>query len=89
VINRRNGCGTTLLKKGLTENMATFDFESLILNLFCRDQTAQRLWVNGCGSTVAGQCFCKPSNFKVESFCPTRFGIFTTNGWPEVCRAPD
>jgi len=29
VINRRNGCGTTLFKKGLTDNVG-FDFKRLI-----------------------------------------------------------
>jgi len=37
VINRRNGCGTTLLKTGLTEKPKKR-----------RDQLAQRLQVNGC-----------------------------------------
>jgi hypothetical protein len=36
VINRRNGCGTTLFKKGLTENPKKR-----------RDQPAQWLWLNG------------------------------------------
>jgi len=39
VINRRNGCGTTLLKKGLTEKPKKR-----------RDQLVQRLRVNGCRS---------------------------------------
>jgi hypothetical protein len=57
VINRLNGCGTSLFKKGLTENETTFEFEDLTPKPYRRDQPAQRLRVNGCGSTVAAQRF--------------------------------
>jgi len=33
----------------------TFEFDNLIPKPYRRDQPAQRLLVNGCGSTVAGQ----------------------------------
>ncbi|MDD2615397.1 MAG: hypothetical protein PHQ15_06080 [Methanosarcina sp.] len=48
VINRPNGCGTTLFKKGLTEN-GGFDFKRLI------PQTLSGVVnrPNGCGTTVA------------------------------------
>ncbi|MDD2613319.1 MAG: hypothetical protein PHH67_03775 [Methanosarcina sp.] len=41
-----------LSKKGLIENSVTVGFESLILKPYRRDQPAQRLRCNGCGSAV-------------------------------------
>ncbi|WP_229395971.1 hypothetical protein [Methanosarcina sp. DH1] len=50
------GVITTLFKKGLTENHEPiFGFDELIPKPYRRDQPAQRLRVNGCRSTVAGQ----------------------------------
>ncbi|HEY3362984.1 MAG TPA: hypothetical protein VGK06_14505 [Methanosarcina sp.] len=39
----------SLFKKGLSENMATFELEDLIPKPYRRDQPAQRLRNNNCG----------------------------------------